>query len=270
MASPQTENGFTKISNELLEAMCMVQLSGNEWSIVHTVIRKTYGYNKKDDWIAISQLCESTGLIKQRVNEAKQKLLAKRILIQKGKKLSLNKNYDTWIKSNGKALRSNGKALLKVTEKREYKRKKETGTKEIIEQGSNELKNNKKDMSFKNQRKYREDGHWEEPAVDAESGEAVPDELEVEKAEERELNEKIRHNLKLVEEIRGLPFGTGKDMAYHVKIYREMLKAGWSHQTLIDSFIELINSDHWKAQKAMGQYPGMNTVQFTLRNKKPS
>lgn len=130
--------------------------------------------------------------------------------------------------------------------------------------------NQSKDMSFKNMRRYKEDGHWEEPAIDAESGEAIEDEIDIEKAEERELNEKIRYNLRLAEESRGLPFGTGKDMAYHVKIYRELLKKGWSHEALFDTLLELINSDHWKKQRQVGQYPGMNTVQFTLRNKKPS
>lgn len=132
-----------------------------------------------------------------------------------------------------------------------------------------ESPDNQKDMSFKNQQKYKEDGHWEEPAIDADTGEEILDEIEVEKAELRELNEKIRHNLKLVEPARGIPFGKGKDMNYHVKIYREMLDAGWSHGGIFDEFIALINSDHWKKQRKLGYYPGMNTVQFTCRNKKP-
>jgi hypothetical protein len=126
-----------------------------------------------------------------------------------------------------------------------------------------------KDMSFKNQRRYNENGHWEEPAVDAESGEATVDPLEEERSKDRELNEIIRHNLKLVEPSRGLPFGTGQDMNYHVKIYRSMLKSGWSHETLVTALLELINSDYWIEKKAVGQYPGMNTVQSLLRNKQP-
>ena len=66
----------------------------------------------------------------------------------------------------------------------------------------------KKNMSFKNQQEITgEDSHWEEPAVDADSGEEIEDELEVEKRELNELNEKkIRHNLKLIAGVRGLPF----------------------------------------------------------------
>jgi hypothetical protein len=125
-------------------------------------------------------------------------------------------------------------------------------------------------MSFKNKRRYNEDGHWEEPAIDADTGEELAEPIDTEKEAEKELNEKIRHNLRLVEEPRGLPFGTGKDMAYHVKIYRDMLKAGWSHDSLVTGFIELINSEYWKEKREVGQYPGMNTLQSILRNQQPS
>jgi len=109
----------------------------------------------------------------------------------------------------------------------------------------------------------------EEAVVDYDTGEVVPDSIDAEKAEVRGLNEKIRHNLKLVEDARGLPFGKGRDMNYHVKIYRELLQNGWTHQSLVSAMLELVNSDHWITERKVGQYPGMNTVQFLLRNKKP-
>lgn len=110
---------------------------------------------------------------------------------------------------------------------------------------------------------------YDEGVVDYDSGELTKPEEE-QKLADKELNAKIKHNLSLLEEMRGLPFGKGRDLNYHIKIYREMLKNGWTHNTLIDTLIEVINSDHWKEQKKMGQYPGMNTIQFHLRNKKPS
>lgn len=142
--------------------------------------------------------------------------------------------------------------------------------KNISEQSSGSLiPLGKKDMSFKNMRKYNEDGHYEEPSIDADLNEPIEPLEEKLKAEERELNAKIRANLKLVEPVRGIPFGIGKDMNFHVKIYRELLNAGWSHKGIIASFLEVIESDHWKQKKQQGEYPGMNTVQFHLRNKKP-
>ncbi len=265
MASPQTENGFTKVSNELLEALSMMQMSGSEWQYVMCLIRKTYGYNQKEAWVNNNYVSLVTGLPKQRVSEAKLRLLAKNIVTQKRDNISLNKDYDLWGLSR--------KSGLTVTEKRveltrksvSIKEKRKT-IKEITEHSSEvTLKN----MSFRNQRKYREDGHWEEKSIDADSREIVPDEVDTEKEKEREMNEAIRHNLHLVEEVRGLPFGYGKDMSFHVKIYRELLKVGWTDQTLMAAFLELVQSDYWKEKRQQGEYPGMNTLQSLLRNKKP-
>lgn len=267
MASPQPDK-FTKISSELLEAFCRLQLSGSEWSFIHALIRKTYGYNKKEDWITNTQIMSLTGLGKERTSEAKKSLIAKGIVTEKRNKIGLQKDYEKW-----QELRKN---VTKVTEKRNSElRKNVTTIDNTIEDNISELcsvplKDNNQDMSFKNLRKYKEDGHWEEPSLDSDTLEEIEPLVEKEKTAERELNDKIRHNLKLVEEVRGLPFGSGQDMNYHVKIYRSLLGNGWSHKRLIEELIELINTDHWKEKKKLGQYPGMNTVQFNLRNQQPS
>jgi len=96
MASPQTENGFTKLANELLDQLCRLHLSGNEWCFVHALIRKTYGYNKKEDWITNSQIANVTGMHRVRVSEAKSKLLEKGIVVEKSNKISLVKDYEKW------------------------------------------------------------------------------------------------------------------------------------------------------------------------------
>ena len=49
MASPQIEDGYTKIANELLEAISKVNLSSYEFRVIMAIIRKTYGFNKKSD-----------------------------------------------------------------------------------------------------------------------------------------------------------------------------------------------------------------------------
>lgn len=140
--------------------------------------------------------------------------------------------------------------------------------KNISEQSSVNLIPLKEDaMTWK---RYNENDHADElPAIDAELNESIEPLEEKLKAEERELNAKIRLNLKLVEPVRGIPFGTGKDMNFHVKIYRELLSNGWTHKTVIASFLELVETPHWKEKKIHGEYVGMNTVQFNLRNKKP-
>ncbi len=100
MASPQKEDGFTPIANEILEALACFQLSGHESRILYTLFRKTYGFRKKEDWISISQFCYYTGLNQPRVSEAVKSLCKKNILTKKrmGRVviLGLNKDYTTW------------------------------------------------------------------------------------------------------------------------------------------------------------------------------
>jgi phage replication O-like protein O len=256
MANPQPDQ-FTRLSNELLEAMCMVQLSGQEWCIVHTVIRKTYGYNKKSDWISSSQITQATGLIKQRINEAKKKLIAKKILIQDGRRLSLNKDYDQWIESNGKALLGNGKALLKVTEKRPHNRKKDNSTKDNISEQSSVNKNNLKDM-------WKQ---YEEPTIDADTGEEVESEDAKVAAQTRKENDEMRKYIKGLRNGLNLPPLDPKQMNWQLKDYRILLKRGWSHKNIGEAFVHIATSDLWKEKMQNGEYPGMNTVEFSLRNK---
>lgn len=274
MASPQLENGYTPIANEILHALMGCKLLVYEMKVVLCVVRKTYGWRKKNDWVSNSQISEVTGMAKSNVTRTVKSLVEKKILYKDGKKIGFQKNWELWKVdwSVDKKVISRDNSVIspdnkKLSHQIPTKEKKETIQNKYS--GDESPDNQKKDMSFKNQRKYREDSHWEEPAVDADSGEEIEDELEVEKRELNELNEKIRHNLKLIAGVRGLPFGVGKDMAYHVKIYREMLNAGWTHEGIFDEFMELINSPHWKEQRTMGKYPGMNTVQFTCRNKQP-
>lgn len=122
MANPQTEDGYTKIANELLDALCCLHLSGNEWSFVHALIRKTYGYNKKEDWITNTQISALTGMHRVRVSEAKSKLLVKGIVTEKRNKISLVKDYESW-----KVLR---KSVTVVTEKRNKVLRKSVPTKD--------------------------------------------------------------------------------------------------------------------------------------------
>ena len=97
MASPQTENGYTKIANELLDAMCRLHLSGNQWKVLHTIIRKTYGWNKKADWISGSQIAKTTSLHRSRVCEALRLLSEKNIIVRNRRHIAIQKDYARWI-----------------------------------------------------------------------------------------------------------------------------------------------------------------------------
>lgn len=96
MASPQIKNGFTKIANELLEQLCNPGINGSEYRVLILVIRKTYGFQKKQDRISLSQFELFTGMKRAQAVETIKSLLEKKILIKQDGKFAFNKNYEEW------------------------------------------------------------------------------------------------------------------------------------------------------------------------------
>lgn len=100
MPNPQIENGYVKVANELVEQFGMYHFSGNEWMILWTVFRKTWGWNKKEDKISLTQFENSTRLSRPSVKEALDKLVGKRVLVVKKDTIThsymINKNYLEW------------------------------------------------------------------------------------------------------------------------------------------------------------------------------
>jgi len=100
MSNPQCENGYTKIANELLSALCRIRINGEATQILYVIFRKTYGYNKKRDRISLSQFCLLTGLKKPNVCRAIKKLIAMKLIIKidntKGEIYLIQKDFDQW------------------------------------------------------------------------------------------------------------------------------------------------------------------------------
>jgi phage replication O-like protein O len=106
MNSPQIERGYLRIAsgsedNDILLALIKANLNGTEYQIMLFVIRKTWGYNKKDDWISLSQFQESTGKSRKHIIKAISGLVTKRLLVKKnilGKTTtySPNKDFTLW------------------------------------------------------------------------------------------------------------------------------------------------------------------------------
>ena len=102
MSNPQLENGYIKIATEIWEALIRYRLSGEEMKCLMFIIRKTYGWHKKQDEISLSQFIEATGMAKSSVCRAIKNLKTKNII--KGYKLvnriqttyEFNKKYNNW------------------------------------------------------------------------------------------------------------------------------------------------------------------------------
>jgi phage replication O-like protein O len=90
------EENFTRIANEILEALARTNLTAHEWRVVWCILRKTYGFQKKEDWIAVGQISEMTGLHKAHVSRAKKLLHLRNIVTPRGNKIGFNKYSNTW------------------------------------------------------------------------------------------------------------------------------------------------------------------------------
>ncbi len=96
MASPQTEDGYTRIANELLEALYRTHLGGSQTQVLFAIIRLTYGWHKTTDWISVSQLMDATGLPERTVQWALRQLRDKHIILRDYGQTSIQKDYTQW------------------------------------------------------------------------------------------------------------------------------------------------------------------------------
>ena len=97
MANPQLEDGFTMVANEIIEALARINLCAYESRVLWFIIRKTYGWHKKIDWIALSQIVDSTGILKPNVSRTLKSLKARNIIIRdKNRRVGVQKDYEKW------------------------------------------------------------------------------------------------------------------------------------------------------------------------------
>jgi phage replication O-like protein O len=104
MAAPDLDNGYTRIANELLEAIIRYHCSCGEKDIILSVIRATYGFNRKEHELSETKLAGITKRHKNKIAVDLKSLMDKNIIKEikpptfyRGRILALNKNYDEWL-----------------------------------------------------------------------------------------------------------------------------------------------------------------------------
>lgn len=96
------DDGYTRTANALMEAVMLSGLTQHQLLIVIAVWRKTYGYNKKMDWIGNEQFAALTGMAPTKCSTAKNELVRMGVLTQTGRQVGMNKNISEWkTKVNG-------------------------------------------------------------------------------------------------------------------------------------------------------------------------
>jgi phage replication O-like protein O len=97
MANPQLENGHTRIANELMEQLMKLYLAPNQWQIFLCIMRKTYGFHKKIDYVTNTQICEATRLVKSTVSRSIEVLSERNIVTRDGKRVGVQKDWEQWL-----------------------------------------------------------------------------------------------------------------------------------------------------------------------------
>ena len=99
---PQLERGYTRVANELLEAVLKYPFTGGELKLVFAVIRSTYGWGRKEAVLYVADLAKMTGLSPRHTKRLLQRLARDKVLLKKPISrvrvvIGLNKHFSTWL-----------------------------------------------------------------------------------------------------------------------------------------------------------------------------
>lgn len=101
-SAPQLEDGYTRIANELYEAILRFGFTQRQLLVLLTVLRKTYGYGKKEDDMSAAQIGQMCKVGRNHVTEVINQLVHMNVLTRAsgtfGLVLGINKDYSSWKK----------------------------------------------------------------------------------------------------------------------------------------------------------------------------
>ena len=105
--SPQVENGYTRIANELMEILAKLSLNGTQYKIILVVFRYTYGFQRKNHELSLTFISKATGSHKVVIQREVANLIKMNILTEisaptfsKGRVIGFNKDYSSWELTN--------------------------------------------------------------------------------------------------------------------------------------------------------------------------
>ena len=100
MVSPQKSNGHVGIANELVEAFQRLHMPGSQWQLLWTIIRLTYGWNKKVDCISLTTFEKFTGIDRRNLKRNLDVLAQRKIISKDGSgyimEYGIQKDYSKW------------------------------------------------------------------------------------------------------------------------------------------------------------------------------
>jgi phage replication O-like protein O len=103
MASPQLENGYTPIANEILDKIACLPLNGTQFRIVTVVWRYTYGFSRKEHDLSEKFIANATDIHHKQIQREINTLIQYNLLFvvreatfKSSRVIAFNKDYDSW------------------------------------------------------------------------------------------------------------------------------------------------------------------------------
>jgi phage replication O-like protein O len=101
------KGGFVRIHHAIMERLAQTELTGRQARILWALLRRTYGYNKKEDAISLSQFCDDTRLKKAHASVTLKELVERHIIYRKDAgagrghvaTYGFNKYFEQWLES---------------------------------------------------------------------------------------------------------------------------------------------------------------------------
>lgn len=88
---------FIKIPNQFIEAVYKQCFGVNQAKVLWFVVRKTWGWQKRSEFIRVTQCAEELKIPKSRVSEALSSLVKRRIITaNRNKTYAIQMNTDLW------------------------------------------------------------------------------------------------------------------------------------------------------------------------------
>ncbi len=96
MASPQIQDGYTPIANDLLEAIIRAGFNQRELVLILTIARATYGWSQKMVKISKLELFRRAGLRPDHGYLTLRSLMDRHVLMETNGGLGIQKDFDIW------------------------------------------------------------------------------------------------------------------------------------------------------------------------------
>ncbi|GED35054.1 replication protein [Brevibacillus centrosporus] len=103
MTTPQIEDGYTRLANEILTHIMKASLNGTQFRIVMAVWRFTYGFQRKEHELSIGFIAQAIDASRGQVDRELSALIERNIItvvatgLRGSRVIRFNKNHSEWV-----------------------------------------------------------------------------------------------------------------------------------------------------------------------------